>query len=178
MEDVATATSGSTGVSILQDSKIKINGQTVTFPCSLDDLRAVGMEFEEEYNEQISAQDYSFLYVEIGKNSRGSMSFYMYNDTDKAKDSFDCQVGGFSYTCYSDAYKMDIDLEFQQGLKIGDPIEKAPQLYGEPNAKNIYEDYAVYTWEDKENFFNRCEVRSDEEGNVVGYEFTNFEIDW
>lgn len=176
-EDVTSAAE-STGLSILQDTTIKINGQTITFPCSLDDLRAVGIEFDKEYNEQISSQDYGFVYVELGRNSKGSMQFIVYNDTDEAKAAFDCQVGGLSYNCYSDAYKMDLDLEFQQGLKIGDPIEKAAQLYGEPNAKNIYDDYTAYSWENEDNYHNRCGLRSDEDGNIIQYEFTNFDIDW
>ena len=176
--DVETATSKSTGTSVLDDNAVKINGQTVTFPCSIEDLLATGLELDEEDNRQVSSQDYEFVYADIGDSSRGRLYFYVYNDTDEAKDAFDCPVGGFNYTCRSDAYKMDIELEFHQGLRIGEPIEKAVQLYGEPNARNIYEDYATYTWENRDTYFNRCSLKSDEDDNVVEYEFTNFAIDW
>jgi len=179
VEEAAETTAAvSTGGGILEDNSVKINGQTITFPCSLDDFRAIGMEFEAEDNEKVAAQDYTFIYVEVGENFKGSMSLVVYNDSDEEKDAFDCQVGGFRYDCYSDAYKMEIDLEFQKGLQIGDPLEKAVSLYGEPNSKNIYDDYASYTWESKDSYFHSCSLTSDEDGNIVRYDFRNFDIDW
>lgn len=158
------------------------NGKTLTMPCSLDDVLAAGLEIEDgDYNEIdenyiINAGEYKYLYMNAGENFKGSLNLYLVNETSEPKKAFECSVAGIDYSCYSDAYKMEIDLVFQDGIKIGDPIENAIAAYGEPTDTRAGDDYTYYEWADEENYYCSCEIRADEDGNIVNYEMKNFNL--
>lgn len=125
---------------------IVLNRQTVTFPCSVSDLVALGMTMNEEI--QINPGDFEVIVGNMG----GEDDFYLtaYNDTADMISSNDAVVKTIGY----DAYLVENPVNYSVcRIKIGMSMDDVEAILGKPiglytgTSGYVSKDYTVNDYE-------------------------------
>lgn len=147
---------------------IRVNGTTLTFPCSIDDLESAGLKMDTEYTPEdyvVNSEEYELAWFE--DDDGGTIMAEMINMDTKAKEIKDCMVGGISVYDY-DIEESSLSIVFPGGITIGSHKDEVLEAYGQPD--DSYEgDYAnSYYWYDPDgSYYNCCSIDIDPDTGVV-----------
>lgn len=132
---------------------ILIDGKSLTFPCSSNDIVALGLELDDEdevMNKDVNAGEYELVFYE--NEADDYLMFMMCNDTDDTLKVLDCKVKGVYVADYNIENGMSV--VFPGGVEIGNDISVAIEKWGEPDNKYESDEMASYSWYD--NDYNYC----------------------
>ena len=150
-----------------------MNEKVLTFPCTLADVEAAGVQLESEYNPRdlmVEAGDYEFAF--FGDANGNSIAFELSNPEDKAKKLEECIVTGVSVDDYS-VGNGGLTIIFPGGIQIGTEKAAVIEKYGETEEVYEGEHSHSYTWYDPEYYYKYCEIDFDpESGKVMSMDLT------
>lgn len=154
------------------DPTITVNGATVTFPLTYQELVAAGFYIDAEDEEYVVNKNeyyYPTLYdangVELGY-------VYVGNETDGPLAMKDCTVFGFDITSYGLEYS-DVTFSLPNGLNQNATKEDFITAYGEPDYEYESEsyDHQSYQW------YNHSDLYYDSEENSITVDFWDGVLD-
>ena len=143
---------------------ILIDGKSLTFPCSSNDIVALGLELDDEdevVNKDVNAGEYELVFYE--NESDDYLMFMMCNDTDDTLKVLDCKVKGVYVADYNIENGMSV--VFPGGVEIGTEISVAIEKWGEPDDKYEGDETDSYSWYD--NDYNYCTLSVDKETGKI-----------
>lgn len=143
---------------------VMIEGHTLTFPCSADDIAAIGLELDDEedvVNKVVSAGEYELVFYE--NDADDYLMFMMCNDTDGDVKVLDCKVKGVYLAYYN--IENGLSVVFPGGVQIGTDINDVIENWGEPDDKYEGDGADTYNWYDEE--YNYCTVSVNHETGKV-----------
>ena len=144
----------------------QINGQLLTFPCTMEELKATGLtqdtdETPEDY--VVNVNEYTWVFFENAEEEYIMVD--VVNTSDEPKSVGECLVGGITADEWGSGGA--IDIVFPGGIQFGVGKDAVLAAYGE--ADDVYEGDSIhiYTWEDENSIYSSCEIEFDAETGLV-----------
>lgn len=156
---------------------VQINDKVLSLPCSIEEMRAAGLEMDTEYtpdNYVVNAGDYELAWFEDADGN--SVMADMVNMTSDPMEIRNCQVGGISVYDY-DVESGALVVILPGGVQIGTHIDDVLSAYGD--ADDSYDgDYSnSYYWNGQgDNYYDGCSVDTDPETDrVISMSISHYE---
>ena len=128
-----------------------------------------GFTIDEEYSDlEIEAGDNGHVCLDMDGEDGAYIWFYVYNDTDKTLSWEECKIRGLDCEEGDGA----VTLELDNGIKIGDSIEKVQDMYGNVRPSYVYNsEYGCEVQYEDENYDDISFFYDSESGEITGIDF-------
>ena len=143
---------------------ILIDGKALDFPCSSNDIEALGLELDDEddvMNKVVNAGEYELVFYE--NENDDYLMFMMCNDSDGALKVLDCKAKGVYVADYNVGGGTSV--VFPGGVEIGTDVSVAIENWGEPDNKYEGDESDSYSWYDGD--YNYCTLSVNKETGKI-----------
>lgn len=146
---------------------VQLNGTTITLPCSITDIEALGLYLDTEETPEdymVNPGEYEIAFMENEEDNYIMVD--MINDTDEAVKIVDCKVGSIYVDSWATA-DGDITFVLPGGVQIGMSKDDMLAAYGEPD--DLYEGDSLhsYTWYEGDSYYKSLVIDIDAETGLV-----------